>query len=603
MKSIKPHQALILCALMFSCITTLGQNPKQDGLIDAGVARADITPEGPIRLTGYAARPKKESDGVIHRLYAKALAIGNDAQQPTIVITVDLVGIPGSIRGKLAERLAEKTGIDPTHLAICASHTHGGPEVGNLLNILQYRGDHFSDSLLALDQMANISKYIDQLGTKLEAVALAAMNDRKPSLLSWGQGQATFGKNRRTPGGPVDTALPLLRVTDPDGKLKAVFLNYACHGTTLGADVNKIHGDWIAEAQKDIEADHPGITAMIALGCAGDQNPDPRGKIEDMEAHGREIARSVDKLLTAQLQPLTSPPHAAMKWVQLPFAHVPSVEELIAQTADRSVKGYYARLALDRVARGQEIPEVLDYPVQVWTFGNALAMINLAGEVVVDYSTRLKNELGAEALWVNAYSNDVPSYIASRRVIGEGGYEADASMYWYNKPSPFDPRVEDMIVDAVRELLPESFKSRRPENNSPAVVQPGAGSIILLKAEDARATGPEIKYMPEWKAFGWFTEADRVEWDVELKEKGTYDVYLDWAVSDDEALKPFVVEAGRRQVKGKAGKTGSWFTYRTEKIGRLRLDGGKQKIIFRPDSNSPKGALLDLRTLKLVKVK
>ncbi|HEX8041097.1 MAG TPA: neutral/alkaline non-lysosomal ceramidase N-terminal domain-containing protein, partial [Chryseosolibacter sp.] len=487
MKSIKFYPTWMLCVLMLSGIVAFAQTQRPGALIDVGVARVDITPEGPIRLTGYAARPKKESDGVIHRLYAKALAIGNDSQRPTILITVDLVGIPGSIRGKVAAQLAEKVGIDPAHLAICASHTHGGPEVGNLLNILQYRGDHFSDSLLALDQMAHLSTYIDQLGKKLEEVALAAMNDRKPSLLSWGQGQAAFGINRRTPGGPVDTALPLLRVTDADGKLKAVFLNYACHGTTLGADVNKVHGDWIAEAQKDIEAGHPGVTAMIALGCAGDQNPDPRGTIEDMEAHGREIVRNVDKLLTAQLQPLTSPPQAEMKWIQLPFAHVPTVDELIAQAADASVKGYYARLALDRVARGQEIPHVLDYPVQVWTFGNELAMINLAGEVVVDYSTRLKNELGAEALWVNAYSNDVPSYIASRRVIGEGGYEADASMYWYNKPSPFDPKVEDLIVTAVHELMPESFKAERPENNSPKVVQPGADNVILLKAEDARA--------------------------------------------------------------------------------------------------------------------
>jgi hypothetical protein len=50
-------------------------------------------------------------------------------------------------------------------------------------------------------------------------------------------------------------------------------------------------------------------------------------------------------------------------------------------------------------------------------------------------------------------------------------------------------------------------------------------------------------------------------------------------------------------------QTGSWFTYRTEKIGSIRLDAGNQKIVFRPDIKSPKGALLDLRTLKLVKVK
>jgi hypothetical protein len=595
----------LLSILLMTIVSTMAfaQKEASPGLVDVGVSRIDITPEGPIRLTGYAARQKGESTGVLQRLSAKALAIGNDDQGASVLITVDLVGIPGHITAQLVETLSKKTGIDAAHLAICASHTHGGPEVGTLMNILQSRGDSFSDSLLSLDQMLHISKYVDDLGRKLEEVALAALNARKPSLLAWGQGQAGFAMNRRTPDGPVDTALPLLRVTSPDGALRAVFLNYACHGTTLGGDVNQIHGDWIAEAATRIEANHPGIVAMIALGCGGDANPNPRGSMNDVIAHGQEIATNVDKLLRSSLQPLTAPPEARLTFVKLPFAHIPTVAELISQTAEKSVKGYYARRALERMARGEMIQEYVNYPVQTWTFGDALAMINLGGEIVVDYSVRLKNELGAEKLWINGYTNDVPCYIASRRVIGEGGYEAESSMYWYDKPSPFSVEVEDIIVKAVHDLLPESYKGIRPETNSPSVIKPGVDGELLLKAEDAKAAGPEIQYMPEWTAFGWFTERDQVEWEVDVAEKGRYDVYLDWAVSDEEALKPFVLEAGGRKLRGTVEKTGSWFTYRNEKIGRIVLDAGRQKIVFRAGDKSPKGALLDLRTVRMVRVK
>ncbi|HET9485867.1 MAG TPA: neutral/alkaline non-lysosomal ceramidase N-terminal domain-containing protein [Chryseosolibacter sp.] len=573
------------------------------GTMAVGVARIDITPDGPIRLAGYGARRKTESDGIIHRLGAKALAFGTDSQNPTVLITVDLLGIPGHITRKLGEELSKKAGIDPANLVIYASHTHGAPEVGNALNILQYRGTSFSDSLLALEHMLHISTYTHQLIQKLEQVALAALKDRRPALVAWGQGQANFAKNRRTQGGPVDPSLPILRVTDPGGKLRAVLVNYACHGTTLSGDVNQIHGDWMAEAQKSIEARHTDATALIAIGCAGDANPDPRGKIEDMQSHGQEIATNVDKLLASPLQPLSSPPTGRIQWVKLPFSHTPTVPELIAQTQDKTVKGYYARLALDRLARGQEIPRELAYPIQVFTFGNELVMVNLAGEVVVDYSIRLKNELGAEKLWVNAYANDVPCYIASRRVIREGGYEAESSMYWYDKPAPFAEEVEDIIISAVHELMPASFKEARPATNHPELIRPEEDQVIRLTAEKAQAVGPEIKYMPEWRAFGWFTERDRVEWDVEVASKGKYDVYLDWSVSDEEAGKPYVLEAGRQQVKGTVGKSGSWFTYRTEKIGRLQLSAGSHKVIFRPASASKKGALLDLRELKLVRVK
>jgi len=596
---------LLVVSIFLLTSKSFAQQPGMaDGMMEVGVARIDITPEGPIRLAGYGVRKKTESEGVLQRLGAKALAFGSDAQGASILITVDLVGIPLQITKELAERLSSKIGLRAEQLVICASHTHSGPEVGNLLNILQYRGEKsYSDSLLAVDHIVHISQYREQLFQKLEQISLEAMKNRRPALVAWGQGQALFAKNRRTEGGPVDVALPILRVTEPDGKLRAVLVNYACHGTTLLGSVNQIHGDWMGEAQKLIEANHPGSIAMIAIGCGADANPEPRGTIENATTHGKEISDNVEKLLTAQLQTLTTPPVGRMKWVKLSFANVPTVTELIEQTKDKTVKGYYARLALDRIARGNPIPADFTYPVQTWSFGKELLMINLAGEVVVDYSTRLKNEIGAERVWINAYANDVPCYIASKRVIKEGGYEAESSMYYYDKPSALAEEVEEIIVKAVRDLLPGEFSDVRPLNTQAQVVRSEMDGTFNLRAEVATASGPEIKYMPEWKAFGWFTEADRVEWDVEVKNKGRYDVYLDWSVSDGEAGKPFVLEAGDQKLTGKIGKSGSWFTYRKEKIGRLRLSAGSHKLVFKAGTGSPKGALLDLRSLKLIPVK
>lgn len=591
---------ILISFLLFSKISFSQQTNAVDGTMEVGVARVDITPDGPIRLAGYGSRTKSESDGIIQRLGAKALAFGSDAQHPSIFITVDLVGIPGRITAKLSQQLSKKMGIDPAQLVICASHTHGGPEVGNLLNILEYRGDHFNDSLLALNQLVHIAQYTEQLSQKLQEVALAALKNRRPAFVAWGQGQAGFAANRRTKGGPVDPALPILRITNPDGTLRAVLVNYACHGTTLDGNINEIHGDWIGESQRLIEANHPGVIAMVSIGCGADANPQPRGKMEDIKSHGQEISDNVDKLLNSQLQPLTSPPVGNMKWIKLPFSKVPTVPELIKLTEDKTVKGYYARRSLDFIERGGTIPSELNYPVQTWNFGNKLAMVNLAGEVVVDYSIRLKNELGAEHLWINGYSNDVPCYIASRRVIREGGYEAESSMYYYDKPSPFADEVEDIIVTAVHDLIAPTFKSERDSTNHQELIRQENDGTLHLTAADAKAIGPKIKYMPEWKAFGWFTTEDRAEWNVKIDKTAKYDVYLEWAVSDSEAGKSFVFEAGNKKIKGKVSKTGSWFTYRTQKIGTIHLSGGLQKMVFKSNSKSQKGSMLDLREMKLV---
>ncbi len=86
-------------------------------------------------------------------------------------------------------------------------------------------------------------------------------------------------------------------------------------------------------------------------------------------------------------------------------------------------------------------------------FGKDLTLVALGGEVLVDYALRLKRELGADKLWVVAYANDVFAYIASRRVLGEGGYEAETSMIYYGQPGPWAPAVEDTLVTKVHQLV------------------------------------------------------------------------------------------------------------------------------------------------------
>ncbi|MEP7257172.1 MAG: neutral/alkaline non-lysosomal ceramidase N-terminal domain-containing protein [Flavitalea sp.] len=455
--------AIIWSILLFTESVAAQKNKTSRQMIDVGVAHIDITPDGPILLAGYGER-KTESEGVLQPLYAKALAFGNDAQGVSVLITVDLIGIQWYMTKQLAEILAKKTGLSPSQFVICTAHVHSGPEVGNLIN-------HFSRQLPP-EEIGHIDLYLEQLAIKLEKVATEAIHNRKPAHIAWGQGKATFAMNRRrvvdgksvnmtaVPEGPVDNALPMMRITDAEGNLKAIFVSYACHGTTLGGDVNKIHGDWIGEAERLIEEKHPGVTALVALGCGADANPEPRLKMEYATQHGQQIADEVDRLLTTTLTPITSAPAGRLKMIELPFQHVPTVQEFVEQTKEKGSKGYFAKLALDKIARGEVIPATLSYPVMTWTFGKELAMVFLAGEVVVDYSLRLKKELGADRLWVNAYSNDVPCYIASARVIREGGYEVDYSMYSYNKPSRFSEGIEGLIIAAVYELLPASYKTR-----------------------------------------------------------------------------------------------------------------------------------------------
>src|SRR5262245_12294810 len=239
---------------LFVLLVTLsfqsGSDAAETGAaVQVGVAKVDITPAYPIRLSGYAVR-KKESEGVAQHLWAKALAIGSDKDGLAILITVDNTGVPASVRNELVWRL-QKKGIQPERIALCSSHSHTAPCLAGNLPTL------FGEPLPP-EHQAHIEQYTRELIDNLEKVALQALKERRPGNLAWGEGKAAFAANRRTKGGPVDHDLPILVVTDANNRLSAIVANYACHCTTLGGETNLICGDWAGYAQEALERDHPG---------------------------------------------------------------------------------------------------------------------------------------------------------------------------------------------------------------------------------------------------------------------------------------------------------------------------------------------------------
>jgi hypothetical protein len=438
---------LLLALLVGSGISSIAA----DTLWQLGAAKVDITPDYPIRLTGYAVR-KKESEGIAQRLYARALTIGSD-EHVAILITVDNCGVPAGVRNNVLEKLSKQVHLTSERLAICSTHTHSGPW-------LEGFAPNIFGAPVSPDEQARVHRYTGELTEALERVALAALKARAPAHLAWAKTQAGFAANRRTKDGPVDHDLPLLVVTAPDGALRAVFTSYACHCTTLGGDFNQICGDWAGFAAENIEHEHPGVIALVGLGCAGDANPAPRGTLDLADEHGKEISAAIEPFLAAstdKLLTLTGGLACRTEQIELPFDTLPTRAEWERLATQTNYIGGHARLNLARVDRGEALPTKIPYQVETWIFGKQLAMVFLPGEVVMDYSLRLKREFDASRLWVNAYANDVPCYIPSERVLQEGGYEGGGAMIFYDRPTRFAIGVEARIITAVHDLVPSEF--------------------------------------------------------------------------------------------------------------------------------------------------
>lgn len=435
--------------------------------LKVGVAREDITPAYPIRLNGFGFR-RTESEGITQKIWAKALAFEDPTTGPAILIAIDGLGVPDYIHSELSQRLSRSLGLKPERLCLTATHTHTAPLLKD-----------FTPTIFSLaipgEHLEHVDRYTSELINAMERAALSAWKDRREATLAHSVGSVSFAVNRRTRGGPVDHDLPVLTIRDKSGALLAIYTSYACHCVTLSN--NKISGDWAGYAQSAIEAAFPGAIAVTSAGCGADSNP-RSGVVGDRadiaESQGREIAGEIVRLLKTPMRPVVGPLAAAATQVILPYGPVPTRPQLEANAKRQDAVGYHARFNLAKLDRGESLPQSLPYPVQTWTFGDSLAMVNLPGEVVVDYSLRLKREYDRSRLWVNGYANNAPCYIPSERVLQEGGYEGGDAMVYYDRPTKFAPGLEQRITDAVRGLIPANFLAPR-----------GTDGTRPLKAADA----------------------------------------------------------------------------------------------------------------------
>lgn len=401
---------LCLTLVIVAAFTGLaGEEPAKQPLPEwkAGTASAVVTPERPLRMAGYGGR-KEPAEGTEQDLFAKALAVEDRDGNRVVFITMDLIGVIEELRTAVEDQVQKKYELPPHALLMNASHTHCGPAYGR---------DEAKDYLDSLTK-----KMVDLVGQSLDGL--------EPASLSYCRARCGFAMNRRTPtetgyrnhpnpDGPVDHAVPVLRVDNADKELRAVLFGYACHNTNMG--FRKWLGDYAGYAQEYFEKDHPEATALFLMGCSADQNPYPRSELKYAQMHGRSLATAVEAALEVNQRtllhqrPLSGPLRTALETVTLESA--------------------------------KEGRADFDYPVQVARFGNDLVIIALGNEVVVDYSLRLKRELTkpeGPAIWVAGYSNAYTNYIASKRVLEEGGYEANCC--------PWKPTLEERIVSKVHEL-------------------------------------------------------------------------------------------------------------------------------------------------------
>ena len=420
-----------------------------------GLARAVITPQSPMYLAGYGDR-NAAADGKLHDIWVKVMALEDSHGRRGVIITSDVCGFSKAAYEAICTGLKKRCGLDRSQILLNYSHTHTGPA---LRECLQDYCDWDTT------QRARIEEYSLWLEKTIVDKVAEAFSQMVPATLWATEGRADFAVNRRDNAeaevpairargenlkGRVDHSVPMLVARTPDGRPLAVLFGYACHTTTLA--ITKWSGDYAGYAQINLEAKHPGLQAMFLQTCGADANPLPRRSIELCEGYGKKLSDGVEAVLDKPMRPILPELRTAFEFVDLEYEKVMTRKDLEHYAAQGGTYGRWGKRLLAELDAGRTFTTSYPYAVQVWCLGDDLLWISLGGEAVVDYAIKFKSIYGPHTI-VNGFSHDLTSYIPSRRVWDEGGYEGGYVGEYGLPAMRWKPDLEDRITAAVERLV------------------------------------------------------------------------------------------------------------------------------------------------------
>jgi len=136
-------------------------------------------------------------------------------------------------------------------------------------------------------------------------------------------------------------------------------------------------------------------------------------------------------------------------------------------------------------------------------------------------------------------------------------------------------------------------------------IRQGADGRVTLRARDADIHGTT----PRYEVGGgkdnigfWNNPKDYVSWTLEIAKGGEFDVQITYSCAKGAGGSQFTVEVGKEKLVDTSKETGSWGTFKTFSLGRIKLaETGKVTLAVRPKAKNWKVIGLQSVVLRPVK--
>jgi hypothetical protein len=257
----------------------------------------------------WGAATHDRSTGIHRPLEAAAMAFAPSSEasgQPTFVlIALDhCLFWPVEIE-RVKQAIHTATGLNEHDFLITFSHTHGA-------GLMDPSRNHLPGGEL-------IEPYLDALCQNLGKLAAEAIRALEPVTMVYGAGRCNLAQHRDfwdeatqqfvcgyNPGGPVDDAVIIARVTNESGRLVATIVNYGCHPTTLAWENTLISPDYPGALRETVE-NVTGAPCVFLLSPCGDVGPKEgqQGDVAVADRNGRQLGYAALSALESLPPPQT----------------------------------------------------------------------------------------------------------------------------------------------------------------------------------------------------------------------------------------------------------------------------------------------------------
>ncbi|MEN0086289.1 MAG: hypothetical protein AAGC66_16095 [Leifsonia sp.] len=428
----------------------------------------DITPDIGYPMGGYGADAPRLSTDVNEPLRARCTVLW-DSGSPNVIVTADVLGFGPAMHLDIRSRV-QALGVAGSDFVLTAIHTHNGPVLTQILT--PYAAYNMSDD------DADVAAYSEWLSDAIVALVQSALAaPRTDCTLDYYVLDEDFARNRAG-ASYQERAVPVLVARAADGTPRAVLFGYGCHPVAAG-NQTMFDPDYPAEAIKRIEELSPNTFAQFVTGPAGDQNPRETGSFPISDGLGDDLGATIANAIGTPGRALAGPISTVLTSVSLPLDITDTKANLdlvrsAYQTRLSTTGGWVRRHAQQMIQQidAHSFHTSVPVPVQRWGFTGApgLQMLFSGGELVSGYAVYLRaRHGGAQQLWVNAYANEVPSYLPSDELMSrptyEGGWDADfpgiagGSMTIYGHLGHFRSKTSASAPDGVEQILIRAFES------------------------------------------------------------------------------------------------------------------------------------------------